>query len=256
MPVVTITSDFGLTDYYLPIIKGAMLCKNDQLNIVDITHNIKHFDIVQAAFILKNTYSSFPKGSIHILSVNNYYDKKRCFLALKYKGHYFIGPDNGVFSLMFPDNINSFYELEYKEKGTFPLKTIFANAVAHIANGLPLNEIGIPLAAIAQRINFHPVTTKNRIQGTIIHIDHYENAITNIHRELFYKIQEKRSFLLFYKRNNPLKKLSANYFDVAIGEALCFFNSANYLEIAINMGKAKTMLGLHIEDTIQIDFKV
>ena len=254
MPVVTITSDFGLTDYYLPVIKGAMLSKNDQLTIVDITHNIKHFDIVQAAFILKNAFVSFPKGSIHLLSVNNSYDKKRCFLALKYKGHYFIGPDNGVFSLMFPDNINTVYELTYKTEGAFPLKEIFASAVAHIANGLPLNEIGIPLDAIAQRINFHPVTTKNKIQGTIIHIDHYGNAISNIHRELFYKIQKKRNFLLYYKRNNPLKKLTTNYFDVAIGEPLCFFNSANYLEIAINMGKANTMLGLNEEDTIQIDF--
>ena len=82
MPIVTLTSDFGLNDYYVASIKGAMLCENQTLNIVDITHNINNYDIVQASFIIKNAYKNFPEGTIHILSVNNFYSKKRRFLSL------------------------------------------------------------------------------------------------------------------------------------------------------------------------------
>ena len=87
MPIVTITSDFGTTDYYLAIVKGALLHLDPSLNIVDITHNIKNYDIVQGAFVLKNAYQSFPAGTIHILSVNNFYAAKRCFLAIRHDGH-------------------------------------------------------------------------------------------------------------------------------------------------------------------------
>ena len=125
MPLVTLTSDFGLDDYYVAVIKGAMLCQNQNLNIVDITHNVKNYDIVQGAFVLKNAYSSFPKGSIHILSVNNFYTEHYCFLAVRYDEHYFIGPDNGVFSLLFDEKPEDVYELEFDRKSDFPLKNIF-----------------------------------------------------------------------------------------------------------------------------------
>jgi S-adenosylmethionine hydrolase len=255
MPIVTLTSDFGLTDYYIAVIKGALLCQNQNLNIVDITHNVKTYDIVQGAFVLKNAYSSFPKETIHILSINNYYSKKNCFLAVRSDDHYFIGPDNGVFSLLFNEKPKDIYELEYDMKSDFPLKDIFSKAVGHITNGLPFNEIGIKIDEIEERISFQPVINKSQIKGTVIHIDHYENAIVNITKDLFEQVGEKRKFSIFFKRFNPIQKLSKNYSDVSVGEQLCFFNSAGCLEIAINMGKASSMLGLNIDDSVQIEFE-
>ena len=131
MPIVTFTSDFGLNDYYVALIKGAMLCENPNLNIVDITHNINNYDIVQAAFILKNSYESFPKGTIHILSVNSFHDRKRKFLAIRHNEHYFVGPDNGIFSLLFDEIPKDIYKLDFVNKGTFPLKAVFAKTVGH-----------------------------------------------------------------------------------------------------------------------------
>ena len=84
MPIVTLTSDFGLNDYYVTLIKGALLCENQNLNIIDITHNINNYDIVQGAFVLRNAYESFPKGTIHILSVNNFYKPKKMAGPLQY----------------------------------------------------------------------------------------------------------------------------------------------------------------------------
>jgi S-adenosylmethionine hydrolase len=254
MPIVTLTSDFGLADYYVAVIKGALLCQNQNLNIIDITHNIKTYDIVQGAFVLKNAFSSFPKETIHILSVNNFYSKKNCFLAVRFEGHYFIGPDNGIFSLLFDENPKDIYELEYDEKSDFPLKDIFSKAVGHITSGLPFNEIGIKVDEIEERISFQPVISKSQIRGAVIQIDRYENVIVNITKDLFEQVSENRKFAIYFKRFDPIKKISNNYSDVAVGERLCFFNSSGYLEIAINMGKASSMLGLNIDDSIQIDF--
>jgi len=254
MPIVTLTSDFGSSDYYVALIKGAMLCENQNLNIIDITHNINNYDIVQGAFILKNSYSSFPEGTIHILSVNNFYDKKRTFLAVRYDGHYFIGPDNGIFSLLFDSLPNDIYKLDFKNKGTFPLKNLYAKAVGHLTNEMPFNEIGIPVKNVVERITFQPVISPSQIRGAVIHIDNYENVVVNISRQLFEQVWDKRNYEISFRRNDPIFKIYNNYYDVPIGETLCRFNSADYLEIAINMGKASSMLGLKIEDTVQIDF--
>ena len=105
-----------------------------------------------------------------------------------------------------------------------------------------------------KRITLQPVTSKSQIRGSIIHIDNYENAIVNISRELFEQLSKKRTFSLYFKRYNPITQLSEQYYDVAIGDILCLFNSAGYLEIAVHMGKAATLLGLKIDDTVQIDF--
>ena len=254
MPIVTLTSDFGWNDYYVALIKGAILCENQDINIIDISHNINNYDIVQGAFILKNSYKSFPKGTIHILSVNNFYNKKRRFLAIRYDDHFFVGPDNGIFSLLFENPPRDIYKLDFQNKGSFPLKNVFAKAAGHIANKMPFNEIGIPTGEVVERITFQPVISATQIRGAVIHIDTYENVVVNISRKLFEKVWDQRPYEISFRRSDPLKKINNNYYDVAIGETLCRFNSADFLEIAINMGKASSMLGLKIEDTVQIDF--
>ena len=254
MPIVTLTSDFGLTDYYVSAFKGAMLSWNKELVIVDISHNVNNYDIVQGAFMLKNAYPNFPKGSIHVININSYYAKERCFLAIRYDDHYFIGPDNGLFSLMFESPDQDMYELDYNEELGFSIQEVYARAVGHIANNLPFNEIGLPVDSIYKRITIQPVISHSQIRGSVIHIDNYENVIVNIKRDLFEKVQEGRSFEISFRRHEPLTRLVRNYAEVPVGEPLCFFNSAGYLEIAINLGKAASLLGLYLEDMIQIDF--
>ena len=253
MPVVTLTTDFGWQDHYLPTIKGAILSKNDRLNLVDITHQVKPYDIVQAAFIFKNTWNSFPSGTIHLISVNDYAGDTG-FVAIRHEGHFFIGPDNGVFSLIFPETPKDVYRLETPSSTPFPLKEIYATAIGHIANGFPFNEIGFPAERMMQRITFQPVIAPSQIKGSVIYVDNYENVIVNITRERFEQVGRNRPFSLYFKRNDPITRLCTHYNDVAIGETLCLFNSVDYLEIAVNMGKAASLLGLSVEEGIQIDF--
>ncbi len=255
MPIVTLTSDFGWKDYYLAMIKGAMLCQRRDLNIIDITHDITNYDIVQAAFIFRNAWPSFPKGTIHVLSVNDFGDGKQNFLAIRHEGHYFIGPDNGVFSLVFETIPKEVYQLDFQAKGKFPLKEVYAKAVGHLAHEKPFQEIGLPATETVSRITFQPVIGASQIRGAVIHVDKFENVVLNIPQSLFNKVGEKRSFSLSFKRHDPIKKLSKHYHDVPVGEVLTRFNSAGYLEIAINMGKAASLLGLNLEDAVQIDFR-
>ncbi len=254
MPIVTLTTDFGWQDYYLGMLKGALLCEDPELNIIDVSHNIKDYDIVKAAFILKNVYSEFPKGTIHILSVNNFYKPNSRFIAVYEDGHFFLGPDNGVFSLVFDQVPRNVFELDYAPETGWPLKNIYAKAVAYILSGRPIGEIGLPLKGMEERITLQPVMSKNQIRGSVIHVDNYENVILNITQDTFSKVRNGRSFALYFKRNDPITRLSRHYYDVPTGEVLCLFNSAGYLEIAIHHGKAASLLGLKPDDTVQIDF--
>jgi S-adenosyl-L-methionine hydrolase (adenosine-forming) len=259
MQIVTLTTDFGLQDYYVPSLKGTMLSRHRNLNIVDISHQIKHHDIVQAAFVLKNAWSAFPEGTIHVLSVNNFGGERGRFLAFKYEKHIFIGPDNGIFTLIFP-NLNTatplFETIEIPFLGlNFEyVRAAIANAVGHLASNLSLESLGNPAKDVLQRITFQPVIAPSQIRGAVIYVDHYDNVVSNVTRELFDKVGRGRPFQLFFKRHDPILKLSQHYNDVPIGETLCLFNS-DYLEVSINMGKAAELFGLKIEDTIQIDFQ-
>ncbi len=256
MPVITITSDFGWQDYYLAAIKGHLLRQTLEYPIVDITHNIESHDIVQAAFIFKNAWKNFPQGSIHLISVKNYYGEKKRFLIFKYKGHFFVGPDNGLFSLVFeewPDG--PVYSLPSKTGQHLPLKEVFGQAVKKLLSDSALKTLGPKVKDVVQRITFQPVITKNEIRGSVIYIDRFENVIVNISEVLFEQVAVNRDFNVYFKRHDPISKICGHYHEVPVGEPLCRFNSSGYLEIAINMGKASSLLGLNMEDAVHISFE-
>lgn len=253
MQLVTLTTDFGLKDYYVAMLKGAMLQRNPALKIIDITHKVKPYDIVQGAFVLKNSFDSFPAGTLHIITVNNS-PEQFAFIAFSHQGHYFIGPDNGIFSLIFGELPAQIFRLDHDAASPFPLKKVLADAVEHLSAGKPIFEIGLPAGEVERRIALQPVISTSQIRGSVIYIDHYDNAVVNVPKGLFEKVRNERNFALFFKRHDPITRISRHYSDVPVGETLSLFNAANYLEIAINMGKASSMLGLNLDDMVQIDF--
>jgi S-adenosyl-L-methionine hydrolase (adenosine-forming) len=254
MQIITLTTDFGEQDYYVAALKGALLSKHRMLNFFDITHQIKDYNIVQAAYSLRYSYRHFPEGTIHIIAVNNFYTKEARYVVVKHRNHFFIGPDNGIFSLLFDEvpTERYFLNIDFQDINTY--KRVYADAVVHIAEGKPFEEIGVFAESITQRFSIQPVTTETQIRGSVIHIDNYGNVVLNVTRDLWERYSYYRRFTIFYKRNEPINDLSVTYSDVAIGETLCLFNAANHLEIAINMGKAASMLSMEIEDTVYIEF--
>jgi len=258
MAIITLTTDLGDKDIYQAALKGSILKLLPTVNIVDITNNVSAFNIQQAAFILKNSFHYFPDATVHLIGIDTVFSNSTKYLAIKYKKHYFVGADNGIFSLMFntePDEvveINIMQDLKFLH---FPLADIFVKAACHLAKGGKLSEIGVPVTDIEQKMNLQPVVEKNLIKGSVIYIDSFQNVITNITKEFFNNVQQGRRFTLYFKRNETITNLSWHYNEVPEGEKLCLFGISDHLEIAINKGNAAGLLGLGLGDSVILDFQ-
>ena len=258
MPIITLTTDLGINDYYLGAVKGAILSKCKDPIIVDISNEIEPFNIVNAAFVLKNAYRNFPEGTIHIVNVNALDSKDTKYLMIQQDDHHFIGTDNGVFSLMWEEMPREIFEIfrgHGNANGKFPGKDIMVGAAGDLTNGKGLETIGKPISNIQQRTAIQPVITENFIRGTVIYVDYYENVIVNIKKNVFEEARKDRRYTLYYRGNDSIAQISENYYDVPEGEPLFFFNASEYLEIAMNKAKAASLLGIRPGDTIQIDFE-
>lgn len=265
MRVITLTTDMGLKDYYVAAIKGAIISNIDNVRIIDVSHQISPFDIAQASFILKNCFNEFPKGTIHIIGVNPFEDEKSKHLLIEYKEHFFIGADNGIFSLLFsrtPDKIFELTIIEDSFNQSFPTKNVFVKAACHIARGGTPEVIGKQIYDIEKRQLFRATAESNVIKGTVIYIDSYGNIITNISQKLFHDIRKDRNFKIYLTRAGyTISEIRKNYNEVPEGEKLALFSSSGYLEIAINKGVegsgggANKLFGLKITDTITIEFE-
>jgi S-adenosylmethionine hydrolase len=257
MAIITLTTDLGTKDFYQAALKGSILSILPGATIVDVTHEVPSFNISYAAFVLKNVYPYFPKGTVHLIGIDSVYNENTKYIAVKYREHYFVGADNGIFSLLFdekPEDIvelNIMQDLKYLH---FPLVDIFVKAAVALAKGGKLKEIGLPTADLEERMLLHPVIERDIIRGSVIYIDTFCNVITNVTKDLFTKIQQNRDFTLYFKKNETITQLSWHYNEVPEGEKLCLFGISNHLEIAINKGKASGLLGLHLNDIIRIEF--
>lgn len=258
MPIITLTTDLGLKDHYVGIVKGNILKRHQEAIIVDITHEIPPFNILQAAFTLKNSYAEFPDGSIHIVGVNPESSHESEHLVVKHNGHYFIGGNNGIFPLMFEEQLTDAYELTLGptvQSHTFPTKEIYAQAACHIAKGGTLEMLGRKTDSIIEKTLFRAVSMGDIIKGMVIHVDHYGNIITNIEETFFKAFGQNRDFSIEFRNGSyDITEISKAYSDVAEGEKLALFSSANLLEIGINQGNASKLLGLKNLDTVRVKF--
>jgi S-adenosylmethionine hydrolase len=259
MPIITLTTDWGLKDHYLASVKGSILSHIPQAQIIDISHQIKPFDLNEASYILRNVWKSFPEGSIHLVGVNSEASLAHPHVVIKHQGHYFIGADNGIFSLVFdhqPDEIFELDIIQATNKFTFSTKDVFVQAALHICEGNPLDGLGEKLAELTNRMAFQPVTEEGLIKGKVIYIDRYENVVTNISESLFQeKAQNKKFEILLRAGKYTIKKIHTSYSDVVEGELVALFGSDNLLEIAQNKGRAAGLLGIQVDDVVRIEIE-
>lgn len=270
MAIVTLTTDMGWKDHYLGAVKGALARLSPGTQVIDISHEIPAFDITQAAFILKNVFSEFPEGTVHIIGVNAELQEKQIFsnqpgvshLAVKYKNHFFIGADNGIFSLLMEDAPDQIIEINLNNpSGTFPMLHVFVPAAAMIIKNKSADDLGISIQSYRESMQFVPVVESDRIRGMIIYTDSYGNAITNITQALFTQVAKGRDFTIdLPKSKYAISEISKNYSDVPEGEAIALFTSKGNLMIAINKGVesmgggATKLLGLKLNDIVQVEF--
>ncbi|OFY93046.1 MAG: hypothetical protein A3K10_10750 [Bacteroidetes bacterium RIFCSPLOWO2_12_FULL_31_6] len=258
MAIITLTTDLGLRDNYVAAVKGSILKELPETTIVDITHEIPLFDFQKAAFILKHCYLDFPVGSIHIIGVNSESTIETPHVAIYENGHYFIGADNGIFSLLFDHQPEKIVELTLTQDTNliaFPAKDVFVKAACHIARGGTLEEIGKSKNELNVRTMFSPIFENNILKGMAIYIDHYGNIITNITESMYKEYGKGRSFsILFRKAEYEINQISKSYSAVVEGERVALFSSTGYIEIAINKANASKLFGISQGDTIRIEF--
>jgi S-adenosylmethionine hydrolase len=262
--IITLTSDMGHKDYYLAAIKAALLSKCAGVDVIDISHGIEPYNISQAAYILGNVCFDFPEGTIHLVGVQPELTTNQSHVLVRSRGHYFVGADNGIFSLLLDTAPDLAYEINlnktYKNL-TFPFKDVFVDVAAHLVKGGIPDVIGRKHSGLKQIKSFAPIIDADQIRGQVIHIDSYGNVISNITEEMFKEVGKNRDFSISYNHSfNKIRKIRNVYSDVSEGNYLALFGSSGHLEIAINMGvegkggSASSLLGLHINDDIRIEY--
>jgi S-adenosyl-L-methionine hydrolase (adenosine-forming) len=252
MPVITLTTEWRPDDFYYGIIKGKLCSLSPNAIIVDNANSIPVFNISHASFVIRNTYDNYPTGSIHIICVHSEGCKGRNHLIVKAKGHYFIGTDNGIFNLILNSEPDEIVKISYK--GIHDELDLFARAAADLISGKMPGEMGQVLKEFTEKVPLRATIDKDVITGSIIFIDSYGNAISNITREVFYRVFENKQYLILIQSNkNFTDHISAKYSDEPVGELLARFNALDLLEISINGANCSELLSLSIGSIVRVD---
>ncbi|MFA5417719.1 MAG: SAM-dependent chlorinase/fluorinase [Bacteroidales bacterium] len=254
MGVITLTSDWGTADYYIGAVKGMIYKHFPEAQIVDISHEINKFDSGEAAFMLRHAYPSFPDGTIHIIGINTEETIEEPHTIAFYMRQYFIGTDNGVFSMIFDGLPEWMIELDIPQESTgftFSSRDRFAIAAARIARGDDPQKMGDIKPNLVKKMLFNPVIDQGAIKAMVIHIDGYQNLITNIDRKTFMAFVKNSAFVIsFRSQKYKVSEVKDAYTDARPGEIVAVFASNGLLEIAINQGKAASLLGIRKNDPV------
>ena len=247
MPLITLTSDIGSQDFLVGAIKGQLLSANPNFNIVDISHNLSPFNYPQAAYVCRNAIKNFPEGTFHLVLVNLFDQRPEHLLLINYNNQYIGCADNGLITMILeevPQHIVALSLNKSAQKNTLYCASVFAKAFDQLLAGEAFESIGDPNISIEVKNPLRALLGNNWIEGQIIFIDNFENVIINITKEEFEEQRRGRSFKIVFKRDEIIDKISETYADVTESEKLALFNSAGYLEIAINKGNAAGLFGL------------
>ena len=275
MSIITLTTDYGNKDYYVSSLKAKLISTIDNVNIVDISHDISPFNLAEAGYVLQGAFEEFPKGTIHILSVDSELTPENKHVVIKYNNCFFIGADNGVFSLIFRDTRpDQIFEINLHSNYNYKISAddLFVKVAAHINRSGPLNVVGSEIKKIKEIYNLRPVVNKegNQIIGSVIYIDNYGNVVTNITKKMFNEVSKTRSFTI-NARNVKFSKIHQNYSDAIDfnlekknreedGKKIALFNSLGYLQLSIyksnpqTVGSASTLFGLNYRDPVSVYF--
>ncbi|MES2800536.1 MAG: SAM-dependent chlorinase/fluorinase [Bacteroidota bacterium] len=272
MQIITLTSDLGLKDHYVASLKAMILQLSPSVTIVDISHQVLPFNVIQASHLIKFCFEDFPLGTIHVIGVNDEPEidapenQQMVPAIIFFKGHYFISNDNGFFgALVGEDEHEGFYRLtdalSNPKNISSPTRNMLIPAACKIANGERIEDIGYEFSSFRNAFISVPITEPNLILGHIIYIDLYGNLITNIHKSLFDEIGKGNEFTIYIRNKDyHISEISSTYNAVPTGQSVAVFNKNNYIEIAINKGAnathggAEKLMGMKLDDMVRILF--
>lgn len=256
MAIITLLTDSGESDYYVAAIKAKILSTNPGAKIVDITHKIQPCDLAHAAFVLRNVFREFPKGTTHLVGVHSTGNRDDAPIAVQLEEHFFLGADNGLFGLLTDKPHQQVIELNSitVTKTTFPEKDIFAPAAARLASGVNITTLGRPLTTFKKMIDRQMKATRKQIMGHVIRVDNFGNLITNITKEAFDILSHEKIFTIQFG-GEKFRRVHTQYNQAEEGECFLVFNSLGLLEIGIYKGNASELLGLEYDSVVNIIFE-
>ena len=256
--VITLMSDFGLSDHFVGVMKGVILNINPQVEIVDITHAVPSQDVHGAAFLVDSTCRYFPGGTIHVVVVDPGVGSQRRAIICQTDTAYFVCPDNGILSYVLGNDTahrvialgNTDYWLS-EVSNTFHGRDIFAPVAAHLSRGISLSKFGHVANNVVRLPIPMPQVTQTEIIGIIIWIDRFGNLITNLTSDMLESCGMDNGFVI-RAGMAELSKLNSAYAESEEGACLAIIGSSGYLEISVNQGSAARILGLKRNDVIEV----
>lgn len=258
--LITLTTDFGLQDPFVGQIKGAILRRNINTRIIDLTHAIAAHDILGGAVTIRSSYHYFPKGSVHMIIVDPEVGTQRMIIAMMADDHIFIAPDNGSLTLIMRDKkVQAVHRVSNRAlfpsevSATFHGRDIMAPVAAALASGMTLDQVG-PQIDIKDCVQLDIPKThvdENGITGRVIGVDRFGNIRTTINSSHISRYQPG-SFAGIFIGSHQINAISSTYADTAAGELLALIDSAGHLELAMNRGNAAEKTGCKIGDPVTI----
>lgn len=274
MSIITLTTDFGIKDHFAGIFKGKIYSLFPETNIIDISHSIDKFNVLEASYLLATSYAHFPKGTVHIVAVDATRNADTNHIAILYDGHYFIGADNGIFGgLTNKKNPEKIVQITIHDRliaGSSDLD-VFATVATHLAKGGEMTVIGTPITEIKKMNMLVPILDQNlnSIRGHVVYIDDFGNCVTNISKNYIEEVAKGRQFSVRFSvytinrvKNNyaDFKNNKTGELNAMAGNEIALFNQDGFLEIAVyrsnpnRSGSAHTLLGLKMQDAVIVEF--
>jgi len=241
MSVITLTTDFGLKDHFVGVMKGVILTINPSAQLIDLAHDLPPQGLTRAAFVLLSSYSYFPIGTVHLGVVDPGVGGHRAIVAIQAENQLFVGPDNGLFSYVL-DRVSS-YEARYvtnpalrlsRVSRTFHGRDLMAPAAAHLSLGFAFEDVGPPAAGLVRLSPLQPEIKRDFIKGRVIYVDRFGNLITNIPNE---ECEDRN--LVITAGSVTIKGLAESYSSAESGQYLALAGSSGFLEIARSMDCAE-----------------
>lgn len=253
MPLVTFTSDFGNGDHYVAAVKAAILGSDPSVQIIDLSHAIKPFDIPHLAFTITSVFRQFPPGTIHLIGLNGN-DSVDQYLGVKLEEHLFLLPDNGLIGLLSDIPPDEVVVIKSEASSLFPTRDLLAPVALALLKGEQLESFGTKTSEYKRMVSRKVKATRKEIAGHIIHVDQYGNLISNIKKIDFDILSKEKRFKIQIGKESA-DRVHLKYQDVEPGDIFFVFNSLGLLEIGINQGQANQLLGMGFDAAVNIQFE-
>lgn len=249
MPIVTLSTDIGQGDYVVGAIKGQLVKAVPSVSIIDITHQLVTNNYLHAAYVCANAFSFYPSNTFHFVIINLFEKTPQHLLVTRLKDQYIVCPDNGILTMIAGEKPSNIFAVNINKKniaGVLSCTEMFADILLQIEKGATLQQLGEPITTIEEKYPFRSTVGQDWIDSQIIFIDQFENVVINLTKNEFEEHRKGRKFRIVLPARNDggIVNISENYASVDQGERLAWFNSAGYLELAINKGNLAGLFGL------------